>query len=72
MNEIPWKALTEAASRARLAAYAPYSKYQVGPPSSPPTVRFTPDATSRTRAMGWRFVPKGAPWRASSSPESAR
>ena len=30
MNEIPWKALTAAASRARLSAYAPYSKYQVG------------------------------------------
>jgi cytidine deaminase len=30
MSDIPWKALTEAASRARSAAYAPYSKYQVG------------------------------------------
>jgi cytidine deaminase len=30
MSEIPWKALTEAASRVRGAAYAPYSEYQVG------------------------------------------
>jgi cytidine deaminase len=30
MSEIPWKALTEAATRARDAAYAPYSSYQVG------------------------------------------
>jgi cytidine deaminase len=30
MSEIPWKALTAAASRVRDAAYAPYSEYQVG------------------------------------------
>jgi cytidine deaminase len=30
MSDIPWKVLTEAASRARAAAYAPYSDYQVG------------------------------------------
>ena len=72
MNEIPWKALTEAASRARLSAYAPYSKYQVGAALLAPDGKIYPDATWRTRAMGSRFVPKGAPWRASSSPESAR
>ena len=30
MSDIPWKELTEAASQARAAAYAPYSSYQVG------------------------------------------
>jgi cytidine deaminase len=30
MSDIPWKELTEAASRARANAYAPYSSYQVG------------------------------------------
>src|SRR5882672_11042292 len=30
MSAVPWKELTDAASRARAAAYAPYSNYQVG------------------------------------------
>jgi cytidine deaminase len=30
MKSIPWKVLVEAATRARDAAYAPYSNYQVG------------------------------------------
>ena len=30
MSAIPWKELTEAASRARASAYAPYSNYLVG------------------------------------------
>jgi cytidine deaminase len=30
MSTVPWKELTDAASRARTAAYAPYSNYQVG------------------------------------------
>jgi cytidine deaminase len=30
MSTIPWKKLTDAASRARTNAYAPYSNYQVG------------------------------------------
>ncbi len=30
MSAIPWKELTDAASRARIAAYAPYSSYLVG------------------------------------------
>src|SRR6185436_14292737 len=30
MSTIPWKALTEAASRARASAYAPHSSYLVG------------------------------------------